>query len=288
MTLSAIETTTSARQFLRAAWQAFVPEHVRTRIYRMRLAANLSRPVIENPTYADDGLISQHVTAFMEDQKFLRAYAVARAGLDWSHPGEIHFRAYIACWAAKYALSLPGDLVECGVAHGVLSKTICEYLDFSTARKRLFLFDTFRGIPTRDLTDATEIGLAQNFNETHYADDLLPLVRDRFGSYPNVVIVPGIVPDTLRATSITRISYLSIDMNNAPAEIGAIIYLWDKLVPGAVVLLDDYAYGPEFANQKTAWDEFAATKGVPILTLPTGQGMIIVPPAHKPTIEAGS
>lgn len=62
-------------------------------------------------------------------------------------------------------------------------------------------------------------------------------------------------------------------MNNAPAEIGAITYLWDQLVTGAVVLLDDYAYGPEFANQKRAWDNFSKENGFSILTLPTGQGM---------------
>ena len=64
-------------------------------------------------------------------------------------------------------------------------------------------------------------------------------------------------------------------MNNAAAEISAIEYLWGKLVRGGIVVLDDYAYGPEFMNQKTAWDQFASRNGFEILTLPTGQGLIV-------------
>ena len=64
-------------------------------------------------------------------------------------------------------------------------------------------------------------------------------------------------------------------MNNATAEIAAIEYLWSKLVSGGVVVLDDYAYGPEFMNQKNAWDKFAELNRFEIPTLPTGQGLII-------------
>lgn len=64
-------------------------------------------------------------------------------------------------------------------------------------------------------------------------------------------------------------------MNNAKAEISAIEFLWDKLVLGGIIVLDDYAYGEEFREQKNAWDKFAAKKQFKILTLPTGQGLII-------------
>jgi hypothetical protein len=64
-------------------------------------------------------------------------------------------------------------------------------------------------------------------------------------------------------------------MNNSIAEAHALEFFWDKLVPGAVVLFDDYAYGEQFRAQKQAMDEFATKKGYSILTLPTGQGMLI-------------
>jgi hypothetical protein len=42
-----------------------------------------------------------------------------------------------------------------------------------------------------------------------------------------------------------------------------------------VIVLDDYAYGEQFINQKKSWDVFAHSKHHEILTLPTGQGLLI-------------
>jgi hypothetical protein len=66
-------------------------------------------------------------------------------------------------------------------------------------------------------------------------------------------------------------------MNCAPPAIAAITYLWDSLVPGAIILLDDYAY-VGYRQQKLAMDEFSAGKQVKILSLPTGQGLMVKPP----------
>lgn len=63
-------------------------------------------------------------------------------------------------------------------------------------------------------------------------------------------------------------------MNNVIPEIAAISHFWDRLVPGAVVLLDDYGVR-RFEMQKRGMDEFATRRGVEILSLPTGQGLIL-------------
>ena len=255
--------------------RSLLPQSLRERIYRIRKAWNPETPLILSPAYAEDGLISQHVCDFMTDNAFSAAYKTGRAGINWSHPGEIRFRAYIACWAAQHALNIDGDFVECGVAHGVLSRTVCAYVDFQNVNKNFYLYDTFQGIPVETLDDMGEIKNATQFNQTHYAEDLIPIVKERFNGYPNVSINPGILPESLHNFSPKKIAYLSIDLNNAKAEIGVIKTLWDRLSPGAIVLLDDYAYGPEFITQKKAWDTFAASKNTPLLTLPTGQGLIL-------------
>jgi O-methyltransferase len=66
-------------------------------------------------------------------------------------------------------------------------------------------------------------------------------------------------------------------MNNKIPEIAAAEYFWDKLVSGAVIVLDDYAWGGYHMGQKLAFDEFAAKRGVEVLSLPCGQGLIIKP-----------
>jgi hypothetical protein len=66
-------------------------------------------------------------------------------------------------------------------------------------------------------------------------------------------------------------------MNCAEPEIAAANYFWDRLVPGAVILLDDYGYSELYRRQKDAFDQFAAERRVPLLLLPTGQGIIVKP-----------
>jgi hypothetical protein len=72
--------------------------------------------------------------------------------------------------------------------------------------------------------------------------------------------------------SIERVAYLSIDMNLAYPERAALKQ--PKLSPGAMVVLDDYAW-VGMHEQKEAHDQFAASQGCEILTLPTGQGLLI-------------
>ena len=67
-----------------------------------------------------------------------------------------------------------------------------------------------------------------------------------------------------------------LDMNIVVPKRAALAYFWDKLVPGGIVLFDDYGWLGYIA-QKKAHDEFAASMGVKILNLPTGQGMLIKP-----------
>jgi hypothetical protein len=66
-------------------------------------------------------------------------------------------------------------------------------------------------------------------------------------------------------------------MNCSPPEVPAINFFWDRLLAGAVVLLDDYAYRG-YESQKHALDAFAREKKLMIAFLPTGQGLLVKPP----------
>ena len=107
-------------------------------------------------------------------------------------------------------------------------------------------------------------GLADHL-EGYYANTY-DAVRDSFAAYPNVRLIKGMVPGTLASVTAERIAYLSIDMNAEVPEVAAMEAFWDRLSPGAFVLMDDYGWTP-CINQKLALDAFAARKGVAILAL---------------------
>jgi O-methyltransferase len=50
--------------------------------------------------------------------------------------------------------------------------------------------------------------------------------------------------------------------------------LWEKISKGGIVLLDDYGFiGHE--EQRNAWDDFANSKGLSILSMAHGQGLLV-------------
>jgi hypothetical protein len=63
-------------------------------------------------------------------------------------------------------------------------------------------------------------------------------------------------------------------LNYAAREIAALTHFWDRLVVGALVLLNDYAYHG-YRHQKLATDELASRFGESIASLPTGQGLLL-------------
>ena len=65
-------------------------------------------------------------------------------------------------------------------------------------------------------------------------------------------------------------------MNCEIPEIAAAEFFWDTLVSGGVIVLDDYGWQGHIV-QKHAFDLFSSRKGVQVLSLPTGQGLIFKP-----------
>jgi O-methyltransferase len=214
-------------------------------------------------------------TGFLQDPKFVAAWETAselnREGWRGTSP-DIRWRAHVACWAATQALRLEGDFVECGVYTGLLSLTVCNYVDFNETARNFWLFDTFAGIPLGHL-EGQEVEHAQYMNE-HIYFDVYELAQRNFAPFKKAHLVRGVLPDTIAQVSIDRIAYLSVDLNNAYAEKGAIERLWPKVVPGGVIVLDDYAFINRVL-QYEMWNSFAESVGRSILTLPTGQGLLI-------------
>jgi hypothetical protein len=215
---------------------------------------------------------------FLTDVKFSTAFA-RNAG----HAGEERGRAWrlhTLTWAAQHALKLEGDFVECGVFEGFMSSTVCEYVDFALTGKTFYLYDTFEGFSPK-YSSPLDFGIHRGFYElaqnTYRRPGLYESVVERFRSFPNVKIIRGVVPDSLRQECPDGIAYCHIDLNSPAAEVGALDVLFEHIVPGGMIVLDDYGWLP-FAKQKEAEDAFAERRGYSILVAhwarPDGQTLI--------------
>lgn len=244
----------------------------------VRLGQRLARRVGH---YAEGGLISIHDHEFLDNPDFQVAYQRALQSGQGVDPHHRWRRAHTALWVARSASLLDGDFAECGVNTGFISSAVMHYLDWNRLDKTFYLLDTFNG-PVEDWFSETERAqgkVEQSLQARalgRYHSDL-EASRRNFAEWNRIEIIQGTIPQTLDKIDSPCFAYLHIDMNQAYPEVKAAEFFWSRLVDGAFILLDDYAYSGYYP-QKRAMDEFARGVGVSILSLPTGQGLMIRPP----------
>ena len=227
--------------------------------------------------YDADGLFTVHSDHFRQHPVYQAAY---RRGVEANNGIDPHleWRAHVVVWVASCALGVDGDFVECGVNTGFLSSAIMQALHWGDVARRYYLFDTFAG-PVASQFSASEIqrGRLQVAEERTAAgayETNVDRVRANFAEWPNAVVVQGTVPDVLPSANIATVAFLHLDMNCAYPECAALEYFWNRLSPGAFVLLDDYAYFG-YENQRDSMDALGTSLGFQVLSLPTGQGLIM-------------
>ncbi len=252
---------------------------------RLRMIASGARPPdpelpadgeIYTPTFSYDGLWTDpkviHNHDFMCDPRYVAAFQAGDEALGHDH--KMFWRLYVALWCAQQACKVPGDFVECGVWRGFLSTAIMTYLDWPRLDRRFFLFDTFDGMVENCLTDAEKRNQEKIEHLNRHYRGTYEFAQQHFSQFPRVTLVKGVIPDTLETIETEKVAFLSLDMNCVQPEIAAAEYFWPKLQLGGTLLLDDYGF-VSYEEQKRAFDAFAERHGVPILALPTGQGLIV-------------
>lgn len=251
------------RQFQKIRW--FITNYRKITKFTPPPSGHFLGPV----TYNTDSLVTSNNCDFIRSPRFAKAYAAAAATNPWDG-FTLQWRVYICCWFADYVKNLEGDYVECGVNTGAYSRAVIDYIDFESLNKTFYLLDTYDGLVEGLVSEEEkQAGISGYFDS--YSNVYEQVVKT-FAPF-NAKIIRGMVPDTLPECTAEKICYLSIDMNCVAPEIAAMHYFWDKLVKGAIVILDDYGF-PMHINQKHAFDDFAKSKNVEILTLPTGQGLL--------------
>jgi len=228
-------------------------------------------------TYAGDGFaVRKKYLPFGNDPDFDSAWrdvSAINAPVFGGTMPDIRWRAHVCIWAASNCARLDGDFAEFGVNTGVLSYMVQRVLGEEIAHKKFYLFDTFHGIPPETASTA-EADHVRALNDTLYAQAVYEFTKAQFSDYPNVELVRGFLPATIQAITDRKLSYVSIDLNAASTEIAVISEIWEQLVGGAHIVLDDYGFGGH-EDQNAAWNEYAARVGRRILALPTGQGLLI-------------
>lgn len=176
----------------------------------------------------------------------------------------ISWRRYILATSAYHCVQLEGDFVECGVYWGTGVKTVVDYLGGTEFPKTFWAYDTYDYHP--------EEGHAAFSDQK---DGFFEQVQDRFKEYPQVKPIKGLLPQSFNGNCPEKIAYLHIDLNSEKYEIAVLEALFDKVVPGGMIILDDYEWAGIYRNQKISEDTWLDKHQYRVIPLPTGQGLII-------------
>ena len=98
---------------------------------------------------------------------------------------------------------------------------------------------------------------------------------ERFSEFENLKVIKGSVPSSLKTVDVGTVNFLHLDMNSWQAELGALDYFLPRMSQGGVIILDDFGLK---THQKQFEKEypFLIKKGLSVLELPTGQGVVLL------------
>lgn len=175
-------------------------------------------------------------------------------------------RCYVLYALLLQSLGVEGDVWECGVYQGGTAAMIAAVLAGRRAEKRLWLFDTFEGMPHTD--PGRDLHKAGDF-----ADTSLESVAAYLGHAERCVLRKGEIPSTFAGLEGARIALAHIDLDIYQAVGDSLRFIWPRLSRGGFIVCDDYGF-PTCPGARIAVDEFFSDgKAVP-LCLPTGQAIV--------------
>ena len=146
----------------------------------------------------------------------------------------------------------PGDLIETGAWRG----GACIYMRailkaYSVTDRRVFVADSFEGLPRPNETDYPADRGDQHYTFAPLAISLEE-VRSNFARYDllddQVIFLKGWFKDTLPTAPVEHIALLRLDGDMYESTMDGLVNLYDKVVPGGYIIVDDYGAVPACAQ----------------------------------------
>ena len=182
------------------------------------------------------------------------------------------------CQSVRYLVNhgIEGAIVECGVWKGGSMLAAIEVLnELDASDRQLWLYDTFDGMTEPGEGDVDYMGqTAQQLLATQSRDDnrsvwcrtklneVQTLLKQSGYPFEKMHFIQGPVEKTLPNQLPPRIAMLRLDTDWYKSTKHELVYLFPRLVPGGVLIIDDYGH---WEGCRRAVDEYFRDHQVPIL-----------------------
>jgi len=208
--------------------------------------------------FAADNLITfGRNTGFLEEERFVNLANKIFASDDLH--ASIIWRIHVLAWAVEHCKHLKGDMIEFGCYDAKVAEFIIEYSELIQTDKQLFLYDIFDNPPTE--------------KGPMHSPQLYDDVVNRLSKYDFVNVIKGLLPNSFEYKKFENIAFVHMDLNSAETEMSLLELFFDKIVPGGILILDDFGQSA-YKEQHIQETEFFKKINYSIVELPTGQGMV--------------
>jgi O-methyltransferase len=175
-------------------------------------------------------------------------------------------RCHVLYSLLRQAIRVPGDVWECGVYRGGTAAMMAAFLADHGPAKKLYLFDTFEGMPETDAE--RDLHRSGDFSDTS-----LEAVTRYVGHGELCVFRKGFLPDTFAGLESAQVALAHIDLDIHSSILDSLRFLWPRLSFGGFLVFDDYGF-PTCPGARAAVDEFFEHEACVPLCLPTGQAVV--------------
>jgi len=182
-----------------------------------------------------------------------------------------HYIVFSSVWMVlerEKSNSEIAEFVECGVCDGLTSYYALSAVQEHKCEARYYLYDSWGGMRNSDLLESekTSVGNYSYLEVNH--------TKNNLNEFSEMTIYnKGYIPESfVSALNPKKMIWIHIDLNSCLATKGALEFLYDKVVPGGMILFDDYNWF-EHEEMKSEVDEFFSKKHGFLFPLPTGQAI---------------
>jgi hypothetical protein len=226
-------------------------------LYRKKI-----RNVVAQGKFVGDGIITRF-DILGKDPKFIQSFTNSfdHIPLRYKSLRDLQLRFQILIWSMKFSKKVKGDIVECGVWYGVLSRALLNYFE-EIDKRSFYLFDSW-GQPGFKLKGF--------YKQGNYLENIFEVVKLRFPDR-KVKLIRGKLPHSLNNKLPRLISLLMIDLNSGITEVQILNKCWTKIPKGGIIYFDDY--NSDFPLIKNSIDKFVKKYQQNLLVFPSGQALI--------------
>lgn len=173
---------------------------------------------------------------------------------------------------SRQLASLEGDYIEVGVWRGGTGCLLGLQLKEQKSSSRIFLCDTYEGMPTTD-------GSKDNFyvggelGDTSY-NHVRALAKSL--DLENVVLCKGMFPqESAHLVTSSKFKLVHIDVDIYSSAKDSVEWIIEKLVPGGIIIFDDYGYSATEGVTKFVNEYFKGRTDCLFIYNLSGHGIVV-------------